>query len=178
MCTDGCFRIYFLGSKCFRRFQEMKLAERNWRRTKRKFLRRVLDQRTCVTAVEFILCVFTDYSLLLALHFNVNPEITFKRHKSRLAEKKMPVEHTKKTEINLEKLLDRRVFKHPIAIHFNLLQFCPFLPPFVFAQVKLWSSQLKNCEGLVSKVWSFHIPFHLCICCFHFIGRIYTMEAV
>ena len=43
---------------------------------------------TCVRTVQFILCCLTNYSPLLAMQLNMNPEITFKQHKSQLRARK------------------------------------------------------------------------------------------
>ena len=84
-------------------FQEIWLANREVliagnRENIRKYIfsltRRRQQLRMNNTAVHFILCRFTIYSPLLAIKLNVNSEITFEQHKSKVCDEKMAVEHT------------------------------------------------------------------------------------
>ena len=88
-----------------------------------------LHERGCVTAVQFILFNFANYSPSIAMELKASREITCKWQNQRPETNKYVswalFLKLQAAGMNFEKPLGWTVFKNLISIRFNLLQFCP-----------------------------------------------------
>ena len=86
-------------------------------------------ERGCVTAVQFILFNFANYSPSIVMELKVSKEITCKWQNQRSETNEYfswaLFLKLQAAGINFEKLLGWTVFKNPNSIRFNLLQFSP-----------------------------------------------------
>ena len=86
-------------------------------------------ERGCVTAVQFILFNFANYSPSITMKLEASREITCKWQNQRPETSKYVSRalflKLHAVGINFEKPLGWTVFKNLISIRFNLLQFCP-----------------------------------------------------
>ena len=88
-----------------------------------------LHERGCVTAVQFILFNFANYSPSIAVELKASREITCKWQNQRPETNKYVswalFLKLQAAGMNFEKPLGWTVFKNLISIRFSLLQFCP-----------------------------------------------------